>query len=135
MDLALSISKKSKDPKTKVGAVIVTLDNESVLSIGYNGDEKGGPNKRDSMKHGESGWIHGEINAVAKMNYLDPRGKKVYLSHSPCLVCSRVLINAGISEIVFNKEYKEDTRGLDLLRKRGIVVRQENGGGVEDSGN
>lgn len=124
MGLAEVISLRSNDPKFKVGAVIVTEDNESVLSIGYNGDEKGGANARDSMDTGCSGFIHAEVNAVAKMNYVDQRNRKIYLTHSPCLVCARLLINARISEVIYKEEYKSDTRGLDTLRKHGIVVRR-----------
>ena len=124
MDLAQVIAKRSNDPKFKVGAVVVTQDNESVLSIGYNGDEKGGTNTRDSMDTGGSGFIHAEVNAVTKMNYVDPRPRKIYLTHSPCLVCARLLINAGITEVVFREEYKSDTRGLDTLSNHGILVRQ-----------
>jgi len=124
MDLAVAISQRSNDPKFKVGAVIVTRDNESVLSLGYNGDEKGGDNIRDSLETGCSGFIHAEVNAVAKMNYVDPRERKIYLTHSPCLVCARLLVNARISEVIFREEYKSDTKGLDLLRERGIVARQ-----------
>lgn len=124
INLAKSIALRSNDPKIKVGAVIVTSNNESVLSIGYNGDEKGGSNERDSMETGGSGFIHAEVNAIAKMNYTDSRAKKIYLTHSPCLVCARLLINAGISEVIYDKEYCSDKRGLDKLREHGIVTRE-----------
>lgn len=124
IDLAKVVSNRSNDPKFKVGAVIVTRDNESVLSIGYNGDEKGGGNLRDSLDTGCSGFIHAEINAVTKMNYVDQRPRKIYLTHSPCLVCARVLINAKITEVIFEDEYESDAKGLDILRKHAIVVRQ-----------
>jgi len=124
MSLAHAIAQRSNDSKLQVGSVIVTENNESVLSIGYNGDEKGGENTRDSMETGQSGFIHAEVNAIAKLNYTDPREKKIYLTHSPCLVCSRLIVNAGIAEVIYDDEYKEDTKGLDILRDRGILVRQ-----------
>lgn len=123
MGLAQVIAQRSNDPRLKVGAVIVSQNNESVLSFGYNGDEKGGDNKPDSLEPGKTGFIHAEVNAIAKLNYLDPRPKKIYLTHSPCAVCSRVLVNAGIEEVIYKEEYRITT-GLDILRKRGIVVRQ-----------
>lgn len=124
MALAKQVSSRSNDPKFKVGAVVVTCDNESVLSLGYNGDEKGGSNSRDSLDHGKSGFIHAEVNAVAKMNYADPRNRKIYLTHSPCLVCSRLIVNSGISEVIYDNEYSADTKGLELLRQRGVAVRK-----------
>lgn len=63
MTLAKNIAnKKSKDPRLQVGCVIVACNNECVLSLGYNGDEKGGTNKPDSLEPGKSGFIHAEIN-------------------------------------------------------------------------
>ncbi len=50
------ISKRSADPKHKVGVVIVTDDNTQVLSVGYNGDQKGGTNSRESLVRGKRGF-------------------------------------------------------------------------------
>ena len=66
MEFAHSISKRSPDDKHKVGAVIITEDNTQVLSVGYNGDQKGGNNCRDSLETGKSGFIHAEINAASQ---------------------------------------------------------------------
>lgn len=127
MTLAWNISQRSSDPKLKVGAVIVTQDNESVLSLGLNGDEKGGKNERDSMEVGCSGFIHAEVNAVAKLNYTDPRKRKIYLTHSPCLICARLIINANIQEVIYRSSYDSDTRGIDLLKAReDVKIRQIN---------
>ena len=73
MNFAHGISERSCDPKYHVGAVIVSTENTQVLSIGYNGDQKGGPNKRDSTETGQSGFIHAEINALIKMDYNMPK--------------------------------------------------------------
>jgi dCMP deaminase len=121
MQLAYSISTRSNDPRLKVGAVIVTEDNETVLAAGYNGDEKGGDNKPDSLEPGKSGFIHAEVNAIAKMNYNDPRDKKIYLTHSPCPVCSRLIINAGIKRVVYWQDYRDNT-GVEILKSRDIEV-------------
>lgn len=52
---ALTISKRSIDPRFKVGAVIVTEDDTQVLSVGYNGDQAGGSNEVESLEPGQSG--------------------------------------------------------------------------------
>ena len=119
---ALDIAKRSPDPKFQVGAVIVTDDNTQVLALGYNGDHKGGPNTRDSMKHGHSGLIHAEINALIKCDYNNPKDKKMYVTLSPCCVCAKAIINAGIKEVVYLKKYR-DTEGIDILQSCGIIVR------------
>lgn len=123
MLLAKSIADRSYDEKTKVGCVIVAEDNTGVLAIGYNGDERGGDNKRDSMLTGESGFIHAEANALLKMNYTDPRNKKMYLTNSPCIICARMIINADIEEVIYCEDFRE-LKGVELLQKSGIKVRK-----------
>jgi len=122
-DFANSISERSCDPKFKVGAVIVTDDNTQVLSVGYNGDHKGGPNERESLAHGKSGFIHAEVNALIKMDYNNPKRKVMYLTHSPCSVCAKCIINANIDEVVYLNLYKEDTLGISLLNESNVTVR------------
>ena len=123
MDFAYSIAKRSCDSKYQVGAVVVNSENTQVLSIGYNGDQKGGPNKRDSTETGQSGFIHAEINALIKMNYNNPCKKKMYLTLSPCEVCAKAIVNAGISELIYTEFYKHGKNSLSILKDAGIVVR------------
>jgi len=122
IEFAQSIARRSIDPKYKVGAVIVTDDNTQVLALGYNGDHKGGPNTRESMTHGHSGLIHAEINALIKCDYNNPKDKKMYVTLSPCEVCAKAIVNAGIKEVIFLKEYK-DTKGISILKHSEIIVR------------
>lgn len=124
IQFAQNIARRSIDPKHKVGAVIVTKDNTQVLALGYNGDHKGGPNTRDSMKHGHSGLIHAEINALIKCDYNNPKDKKMYVTLSPCCVCAKAIINAGIDEVVFLEEYVDKT-GIEILQNCGILVRKK----------
>ena len=113
-DFATKISNRSLDPKYKVGAVIVSEENTQVLSIGYNGDHRGGSNERDSLSVGKSGFIHAEINALIKCDYNYHKKKKMYLTHSPCNVCAKAIVNAGISEVIYLERY-EQSDGIDIL--------------------
>lgn len=122
-DFVLSISKRSPDPKFQVGAVIVTDDNTQVLALGYNGDHKGGPNQRDSMQHGKSGFIHAEVNALIKMDYNNPKDKKMYLTHAPCPVCAKCIINAGIKEVYYLDNYVT-LEGVDILKDSQVSIRK-----------
>jgi dCMP deaminase len=121
MGLTLHIAERSRDPRLKVGSVIVTEDNTSVLAIGYNGDQQGGDNKPDSLEPGKSGFIHAEANALIKMNFGDHRNKKIYLTHSPCPVCARMIVNSGIKKVIFCDEYR-DSKGLNILKNSGVSV-------------
>ena len=125
IDFAHTISLRSPDPKHKVGAVIVNEENTQVLSIGYNGDQKGGKNQRDSMKQGQSGFIHAEINALIKCDYNNPKKKKMYLTLSPCDVCAKAIVNAGIDEVIFSRKYEYSEEALNILNDAGIIVRNK----------
>jgi dCMP deaminase len=122
IEFAQNIARRSIDPKHKVGAVIVTEDNTQVLALGYNGDHKGGPNTRDSMEHGHSGLIHAEINALIKCDYNNPKDKKMYVTLSPCNICAKAIVNAGIKEVIYLEKYSHGN-GIDILQNAGIVVR------------
>ena len=119
---ASTIAERSCDPKFKVGVVIVPEDNTGVLSLGYNGDHKGGSNERDSYEHGQSGFIHAEINALIKLDFNNPKNKKMYLTHSPCKMCAKAIINADIKEVNYIKDYVIDLSGIELLKNCGIKV-------------
>ena len=119
MEFAHSIAKRSYDPRHQVGAVIVTDDNTQVLSVGYNGNYAGGPNEVESESPGESGMIHAEINALLKMDYNNPKEKKLYLTLSPCRMCAKAIVNAGISQVFYSEAYR-DTSGLEILSLAGI---------------
>lgn len=122
MNFAESISERSYDPRFQVGAVVVTEDNSQVLAVGYNGNYAGGPNQVESETPGESGMLHAEINALLKMDYNNPKKKKLYLTLSPCRMCAKAIINSGIKEVVYAEAYR-DLSGIKLLKECGISVR------------
>ena len=119
IEFAQSIAKRSVDPKHKVGSIIVNSENTQVLSIGYNGDHKGGTNVRDSLEPGKSGFIHAEINALIKLDYNNPKKKTLYITLSPCRQCAKAIINGGIDRVVYRDAYR-DCSGIDLLREHKI---------------
>ena len=123
MSVAHTIAQRSIDPRYQVGAVIVTADNTQVLALGYNGDHKGGPNTRESMATGQSGFIHAEINALIKCDYNNPKRKKMYVTLSPCSHCAKMIVNANIEEVVYSEDYR-DTSGIDIMSSAGISVRR-----------
>ena len=123
MDVASSISKRSYDPRFQVGSVVVTEDNTQVLAVGYNGNHSGGPNLVESEEPGKSGFIHAEINSLLKMDYNNPKRKKMYLTLSPCRMCAKAIINSGINEVIYKEPYR-DMSGVKLLLEQNVSVRQ-----------
>lgn len=122
MEVAHVISTRSYDKRYKVGAVVVTDDNTQLLSLGYNGNYAGGPNMADSDQPGQSGFLHAEINALLKLDYNNPKRKKMYLTLSPCQMCAKAIVNAGIDEVVYHEEYR-DLTGVKILQDSGVVTR------------
>jgi len=122
MDLAISIAKRSTCKRLKVGAVITSTDFRKVLSLGYNGNASGLPNTCDTDTPGACGDIHGEENAI--INCDSPRfiPKYVFVTHSPCIMCAKKLINLGNVVRVYYKEAYRDPTSIELLKSVGIEV-------------
>lgn len=123
IETASLISQRSYDPRYQVGTVVVSDDNTQVLAVGYNGNYSGGPNEVESTVPGESGMIHAEINALLKLDYNNPKRKKLYVTLSPCRMCAKAIVNSGIDEVIYAEEYR-DTSGLEILKDAGVIVRQ-----------
>ena len=121
MQVADSISLRSYDRRLQVGCIIVSDDNTQVLSVGYNGNYRGGPHVHDSLEPGKSGFIHAEVNALVKCNYSFHKGKHMYVTHSPCKECSKLILNADIKRVVYGIKYRDST-GIDLLESCGVQV-------------
>jgi dCMP deaminase len=121
ISIAEIVSQRSYDPRLKVGAIIVSDDNTQVMSLGYNGNYKNGPHEHESNEPGKSGFIHAEVNSLIKCDYHSGKKKVMYLTHSPCKDCAKLIINAGIQRVVYKNEYR-DTSGINLLKSAGIIV-------------
>lgn len=121
MSIAKEISKRSYDPVLKVGAIIVSEDNTRMLSVGYNGNYRGGPNERESDEPGLGGLLHAEVNALVKCDFNFHKKKYMYVTHSPCRHCAKLIVNAEISRVIYDELYR-DISGIELLKSAGIDV-------------
>tara|TARA_B100000282_G_C31431072_1_gene353570 strand:+ start:159 stop:572 length:414 start_codon:yes stop_codon:yes gene_type:complete len=123
MSVAHTISQRSIDPRYQVGAIIVSDDNTQLLALGYNGNYKGGPNSVESLNPGESGLIHAEQNALIKLDYNNPKRKKMYVTLSPCSHCAKMIVNANIHEVIYDEQYR-DPAGIEIMKSAGLSVRR-----------
>lgn len=101
LELAGFISGWSKDPSTKVGAVIADPENR-IVSIGYNGFPRGVEDTPERLENREIKYkliIHGERNAILFANR-DLKGCRLYTSMLPCAPCAAMIIQKGISEVI-----------------------------------
>ena len=119
---ALVFAERSTCSRLKVGTVIASEDLTTIDSVGYNGNAKGLDNKCDSNQPGNCGDLHSEINAIIKGNY-NLKNKIMFVTDSPCIMCAKAIINAGIAKVYYIRKYR-DTSGIELLEKAGIKVYQ-----------
>lgn len=121
-----SISGLSTASTLKVGAIAVHRKFQKIASFGYNGSYPNAPISRatgteeESFEPGQSGFIHAEINMIAKFRDSDPENYIVLLTHSPCSVCTKVLVNAGFKYIYWVEDYRETTH-IPALSDYGIL--------------
>jgi len=107
--MAFLTAKRSKDPNTQVGAVIVHPETKRILALGYNGFPRGcDDNILPWARHGESELhkkylyvCHAEVNAVLNKGSTDVKGATLYVALFPCNECAKTIIQAGIKEVVF----------------------------------
>ena len=125
--LAKSWASLSYCTRKKVGAIIVK--DAIIISDGYNGTPAGFDNCCEN-EIGETHWyvLHAEANAILKVarSTNNCKGATLYLTHSPCKDCSKLVLQSGIERLVYQEAYK-DTSGIDFLLSAGLeVVKLEN---------
>lgn len=120
MVFAAEMAKRATCDRLRVGAVFADAKLERILCAGYNGGHAGGPNGCDSHEPGLCGCIHAEINALTKSRD-DLQGSICFVTTSPCKMCAKVLVNRGVSTVVFLNSYRND-EGVQILRDSGVQV-------------
>lgn len=123
INLAESLSQRSNCDRLSVGCVIVSTDYTKVLSIGYNGNAAGLPNCCDDKEaKGACGCLHAEENAVIHCDSPRNLDKIVIVTHSPCVMCAKRLINlGGVKKVIYKNDFRS-LDGLELLKKANIAV-------------
>ena len=134
MTITRQVAERSTCLRAKVGAVIVR--DKNILATGYNGAPAGLPHCTDvgcliyrsttpsgDLEENCFRCIHAEMNAIAQAakNGAGIRDAAVYVTHTPCIQCFKVLINTGIKRIVYDKPYKLHTLD-ELLRFSDVTM-------------
>jgi len=139
MNIAKVTALRSNCMKRKVAALIVK--DKRVISTGYNGTPRGVTNcneggcprcasiETSGKDLGECLCSHGEENAIVQAAYhgVSVKGSTLYTTFSPCLMCTKMIINAGIIEVVFQATYPLSDISFKLLQQAGVVVRKITG--------
>jgi dCMP deaminase len=124
LGMANQWSKLSHCKRKQVGAIIVK--DEMVISDGYNGTPAGFDNCCEDHE-GNTHWyvLHAEANAILKVakSTNNCKGATLYLTLSPCKDCSKLVLQAGITRVVYMNSYK-DTEGINFLQSAGVETIQ-----------
>lgn len=116
-------SENSYCKRRQVGALVVK--DKMIISDGYNGTPSGFENICEDDNNVTKPYVlHAEANAITKIarSGNNSEGSTLYVTDSPCIECSKLIIQAGIKRVIYAREYRL-TDGADLLRRAGIEVK------------
>ncbi len=136
MDIAHVVARRSNCMKRKVAAIIVR--DRRIVTTGYNGTPRGARNCNEGgcprcnsltpagTELGECLCSHAEENAIVQAAFhgFSVRGGMLYCTFSPCLNCTKLIINAGIAEVIYNARYPMAGQSLRLMDECDVVHRQ-----------
>ncbi|VVB77227.1 tRNA-specific adenosine deaminase [uncultured archaeon] len=136
MNIARTVSTRSNCMKRQVGAIIVR--DKRIVSTGYNGTPRGIRNCNEGgcprcnsftesgAKLDECLCSHGEENAIVQAAYhgISIKDATMYTTFSPCLTCTKMIINSGIVEVVYSTKYSLDKTSAQLLKDAGVMLKQ-----------
>ncbi len=142
MDIAKVVASRSNCSRRQVAAVIVK--DKRIISTGYNGtprgtkncNEGGCPRCNNLVESGtrldECLCSHAEENSITQAAYhgVSVKGGTIYSTFAPCLMCTKMIINSGISEVVYNMSYPLNGVSLNLLKEAGVICRSIKNDGV-----
>ncbi|MBI2500689.1 MAG: dCMP deaminase family protein [Deltaproteobacteria bacterium] len=135
IEIARTVALRSNCMKRRVAAVIVK--DKRIISTGYNGTPRGVKNCNEGgcprcNSFGPSGkgleecfCSHAEENAITQSAYhgVNIKGSTLYTTFSPCLICTKMIINSVISEVVYNAHYPLVQIATKLLKEAGVKTR------------
>ena len=111
--------------RRQVGALVVK--DKMIISDGYNGTPSGFENVCEENNVTKPYVLHAEANAITKLarSSNNSEGSTLYVTASPCIECSKLIIQSGIKRVVYAEKYRL-TDGIDLLKRAGVKVEYMN---------
>jgi dCMP deaminase len=132
MKTAETFAECSTAKRLHVGAIVVKDDR--IISIGYNGMPSGWDNDCEEIKINNDGdyelkskpeVLHAETNAIAKLakSTESGLGATMFVTHSPCMDCAKLVYQSGINTIYYRNSYRNED-GIQFLEKAGVKIEQ-----------
>ena len=108
IEIAQVTAKRSACERLQVGCILVK--DKRIISQGYNGFLPGCPHQSIIRNNHEEATVHAEQNAIADCakRGVSCKGSTAYITHYPCIICTRILLAAGIESIKYLHDYKND---------------------------
>ena len=134
LDIAQTVAERATCLRRMFGAIIVK--NDTIISTGYNGAPAGLPtcmekgeclrrklNIASGTKHELCFAVHAEQNAIiqAARSGINVSGATLYCTHQPCVICAKIIINAGITRVVYKNGYPDEF-SLQLFNEANVIV-------------
>lgn len=122
MEVAKVISTFSYCERKKVGAILV--QDRRIIATGYNGTPRGGVNRcEDCEGNTLPDVLHAESNAITQCaaQGMKAEGGTLYVTLSPCRECAKLIIQSGITKVIYSEEYR-DHEGIELLKKYNVCI-------------
>ena len=125
MDVAERFAQLSSAKRLQVGAIVVKDDR--IISIGYNGMPSGWDNVCEHEGKTKPEVLHAESNAVAKLAKSSESGlgATIFVTHSPCIDCAKLIYQSGISNVYYKTSYRNDD-GIKFLKKSNVEITKIN---------
>jgi|TARA_B110000971_G_C20024142_1_gene507915 dCMP deaminase len=122
ISIALLAAKRSSCNRLHVGCIIVK--NNRILSTGYNGFLKGAPHISRVVNNHEQFTVHAEQNAICDSanRGISLADSYAYVTHYPCLTCFKLLLAAGITEVKYLIDYKNNPLNLEMALENNIKL-------------
>lgn len=132
MDIAKRFAQLSTAKRLQVGAIVVKDDR--IISIGYNGMPSGWDNVCEEKVYDTSAEstyqlktrpevLHAEANAITKLakSHDSGEGAAIFITHSPCIECAKLIYQSGIEKIYYDKDYRSN-QGINFLKQCNLIV-------------
>lgn len=124
-EILLNIATISNASTKKVACMALHKRFTKIASFGYNGSYMGAPinqitgTEEESLEPGLSGFIHAEVNMIAKFRENHPEDYIILLTLSPCKMCTKILVNSGFKFVYWLEDYREQDH-LTIFDETGI---------------
>jgi dCMP deaminase len=125
MGIAFAVAQRSTCDRAHVGSIIVR--NKRILTTGYNGSPRGLPHCYEvghlMINNHCVRTLHAEQNAIiqAALHGVSVEGGTIYVTHQPCLTCAKMIINAGLTRVIFAGNYP-DENAVAFLKEAGVTL-------------